>query len=45
MQLAIAFIPKTGQSENSINLTGRFYYSIIRLKSDVNIKNFGLHHE
>lgn len=38
MQLAIAFIPKTGQSENPINLTDRFYYSIIRLKSDVNIK-------
>ena len=37
--------PKTGQSENPINLTGRFYYSIIRLKSDVNIKNFGVHHE
>ena len=37
--------PKTGQSENPINLTGRFYYPIIRLKSDVNNKNFGVHHE
>lgn len=45
MQLAIAFIPKTGQSENPINLTGRFYYPIILLKSDVNIKNFGVHHK